>query len=333
MSHHASKRDMIAYRIMFVGTFFLCISQAMMINALPAILVEFDISAGYGQLITTGYIFALGLISSMTATLVDRFSTKTLCLCSFASFLLGCVVALTAQDFTMLMIGRFLQAGGAGISLPLIQDVALIIYPKEEYGKAMGAVGLIIGFAPAIGPAVAGPIIDLWGWRAIFSILGVCVALIFVLSIFFVHNLAEYRETKFNALSCVLFCTGFILVMVGLTHTETFGFADIASVGPLVAGLAVLLLYVRNEIFSSDPMLHLSSFRSKRFTVDCILVVFAHASMMIASIMVPLYVQGVQGDSATISGLIIMPGAILLGVLNSGHRPPVRPLLAHAPSR
>lgn len=316
MSHHASKRDMTAFSIMFIGTFFLCISQAMMINALPAILIEFDISAGYGQLITTGYIFALGLISAMTATLVDRFSTKHLCLFSFACFLAGCIIASTAQDFTLLLIGRFLQAGGAGISLPLIQDVALIIYPEEEYGKAMGAVGLIIGFAPAIGPAVAGPIIDLFGWRAIFWILGACVAVIFVLAVLFVHNLAEYRETKFNTPSMVLFCIGFILMMMGLTHIETYGFSDIASWGLLLVGFVVLAFYVRRDLFSSDPMMHLSSFRSRRFTVDCVLVVFAHASMMIASIMVPLYVQGVQGDTATVSGLIVMPGAILLGVLN-----------------
>ncbi len=307
---------MIAFAIMYVGTFILCMSQAMMINALSTILAEFNISAGFGQLLTTGYIFALGLISASTATLVDRFSTKTLCLVSLACFIAGSILCVTATSFPLLLIGRLVQAGGAGISLPLIQDVALIIYPKEQYGRAMGAVGLIIGFAPAIGPALAGPIIDYLGWRALFVILGACASLVFLLAVFFVRDLAEHRDTKFNATSTALFSIGFVALMGALSVAESNGFTDPLGWVLFAGGAAALVGYVMWEQNSPNPMLHLRAFRSKRFTVDCVLVVFSQASMMIASIMVPLYVQGVQGASATVSGLTIMPGAILLGILN-----------------
>lgn len=307
---------MIAFYIMFCGTFFLCLSQAMMINSLPAILVEFDINAGYGQLITTGYIFALGLLSASTATLIDRFSTKRLCLFSFATFIVGCALCYFAHDFSVLLVGRLLQAGGAGISLPLVQDVALFIYPKEEYGRAMGAVGLIIGFAPAVGPAVAGPIIDYLGWRAMFIILGVIVSTAFVLALFFVHDMAEHRSVNVNVKAVSLFCAGFILLMCGLTQVEAVGIASVTAWLLLAAGGVAIGLYIRCDVRSDDPFLHLKCFKTRRFTIDCILIVFAQFSMMVASIMVPLYVQGVQGDTATISGLVIMPGAILLGLLN-----------------
>jgi EmrB/QacA subfamily drug resistance transporter len=313
---HSRKSDMVAFYTMFAGTFFLCISQSMMINALPSIMTEFSISAEYGQLITTGYIFGLGLFSAMSAVLVDRYSTRSLCLVSFAAFIAGCIVCIFAPDFTTLLIGRLLQAGGAGISLPLIQNVALIIYPENQYGKAMGAVGLIIGFAPALGPAVAGPIIDMLGWRAVFVILGVCVAGSAVLAAIFVRNLSPCRDAKFNVPSAILLCAGSILVMAGLTHAEASSIGDPLAWAELAAGFAILAVYAIHERKSADPLLHLGSFRSKRFSVDCILIIFGNASMMIASIMIPLYVQGVQGDSATMSGFVIMPGAILLGLLN-----------------
>ncbi len=310
------KGSRLGFRILCVGSFFLCMSQSMTINALPSILQEFSINAGYGQLLTTGYIFVLGLISASSAVLVNRFSTKRFALLSFSSFVIGCVMAAISQDFTTLLVGRFLQAGGAGISLPLIQDVALAIYPIEEYGKAMGIVGLIIGFGPALGPAVGGPIIDLLGWRALFVILGSIVAIAVILTFFFVHNMTRYLPTHFNVPSTILFCCGFTFVMIGLTQTEGIGIMAPSAWGSFVAGIAILTFYVWYELGSRNPLLHLKCFRSRRFTIDCVLIVFAQASMMIASIMVPLYMQGVQGSSATASGLAIMPGAILLGVLN-----------------
>lgn len=307
---------MVVLYVMFGGTFFLCLSQAMLITALPVILREFSINAGYGQILTTGYIFALGLISALSAALVYRFSTKRLFLVSLGSFLVGCVLCLVAQDFTTLVIGRFLQAGGAGISLPLIQNVALIVYPKEEYGKAMGLVGLIIGFAPAIGPVVSGPIIDYLGWRAIFLILLVIVGVCFVLALFLVRNMAHRREVHINIPSAVLYFIGCTCVMTAFTQLESFGPADPVVWGTFAVGVLFIVGYVRHDKRSRQPLLHLGCFRSRRFTIDTLFVIFGQASMMIASIMVPLFIQGVQGESATLSGLTIMPGAILLGILN-----------------
>ena len=150
----------IVLAVMMSGTTAACISQSMMIAALPTIMHEYSVSASLGQLLTTSYIFTLGLISAMTAYLVHRVDSKKLFIAAMVCFVAGCAAALVAPNYPLLLASRLLQAGGAGIALPLIQVVALSVYPKSEYGRAMGLVGLIIGFAPAIGPTVSGFLID-----------------------------------------------------------------------------------------------------------------------------------------------------------------------------
>ena len=194
--------------IMMAGTTAACISQSMMIAALPTIMQEFLVGAGLAQLITTAYIFTLGLFSAMSAYLVSKLDARRLFFIAMVGFIVGCCASLFATNYPVLLASRLVQAIGAGILLPLIQVVALSVYPKSQYGKAMGIVGIIIGFAPAIGPAISGFIVDAWGWRAVFVALGVVSAVVTLLAIPFAECDAQARNA--SALRCA-FC-GAVLV-------------------------------------------------------------------------------------------------------------------------
>ena len=177
--------------IMVSGTTAACISQSMMIAALPAVMHEYCISASSGQLLTTAYIFVLGLISAMTGYLMNRFDSKKLFFASMASFAVGCAAAIFAPNYPCLLAARLLQAGGAGICLPLVQLVALNIYPKSQYGQATAIVGMIIGFAPAIGPTISGFLIDAWGWRSMFWMLGAIALAVMVLTVLLLDDVVR----------------------------------------------------------------------------------------------------------------------------------------------
>lgn len=304
--------------IMMSGATAACISQSMMISALPTIMHEFAVNAALGQLITTSYIFTLGLISALSAFLVKRFSSKELFLAAMACFVVGCAASLFATSYPMLLASRLLQAGGAGIALPLIQVVALSIYPKSEYGKAMGLVGLIIGFAPAIGPTIAGFLIDAWGWRSVFVVLGTIALVVIVVSVPFLHNVIgrDKAAKLFDVPSCLLYTAGFVCLMVGATLIEEGGAPLPVALAALCLGAAGLVVFARRQFRVDNPFLKLSCFFDRTFAVSTVLVLMGHMAFMSASIMVPLFVQDVQGDSAAVSGLTILPGAILMGVLN-----------------
>lgn len=302
--------------IMMAGTTAACISQGMMIAALPTIMHDFGVSASFGQLLTTAYIFTLGLISAMTAYLVHRVNSKNLFIASMVCFAVGCAAALVAPNYPLLVAARLLQAGGAGIALPLIQVVALSVYPRSEFGKAMGLVGLIIGFAPAIGPAISGFFIDAWGWRSVFIALGSVALVVIVISCFALTDVVkrEGLRERFDVVSGVLYTVGFCCIMAAVTVLDSGSIVGAVGLGVFAA--ATLAVFARRQLRLEHPLLKISCFRNRTFTVATVLVLMSQVAFMAGSIMVPLFVQDVQGQSATISGLTILPGALLLGILN-----------------
>ncbi|MEE0227556.1 MAG: MFS transporter, partial [Slackia isoflavoniconvertens] len=303
--------------IMMAGTTAACISQSMMIAALPTIMQEFLVGAGLAQLITTAYIFTLGLFSAMSAYLVSKLDARRLFFIAMVGFIVGCCASLFATNYPVLLASRLVQAIGAGILLPLIQVVALSVYPKSQYGKAMGIVGIIIGFAPAIGPAISGFIVDAWGWRAVFVALGTVSAVVTLLAIPFLPNVMRKPAThqRFDALSAVLFSFGAICLLVATACIEQSGWGVVAAAS-ITLGAVLLFAFARRQLRIPNPLLKLSCFANRQFTVGLALVLLGNLSFMAASIMVPLFVQDVQGASAAVSGLAILPGAVLLGFLN-----------------
>lgn len=304
--------------IMIAGTSAACISQSMMIAALPTIMLEFSVTATLGQLLTTAYIFTLGLISAMTAYLVKRISSRKLFLLSMASFLFGCIASLIAPNYPLLLVSRLLQAGGAGIALPLIQVVALSVYPKSQYGKAMGLVGIIIGFTPAFGPPLSGFLIDLWGWRSIFIALSAIALVVVLVALPFLKDVPGTTAAKqhFDGISGILYTLGFAAILISATLFESFDTLIIQAILFFLAGGTALFVFARRQFRIKTPLLKLSCFYDQTFTVSTILVIMSHVAFMSGSIMVPLFVQNVQHQSAAISGLTILPGALLLGFLN-----------------
>ena len=312
------RQRVIILAVMLIGAGTACISQSMMISALPAIMHEFNVNASLGQLITTSYIFTLGLISALTAFLINRFETRPLFFAAMGTFVVGCALSLVAPNYPLLLLSRLVQAGGAGILLPLLQVVALSVYPKSEYGRAMGVAGLTIGFAPAIGPTISGVIIDAWGWRAVFACLGAVAILCAIAAFFLLTDVVKRSKDhgRLDVASALLYACGFCLVLVGATFMEESGQVSLFAVALLMAGALVLALFARRQLRVPNPFLKLSCFRDRTFAVSTMLVVFAHIAFMAPSIMVPLFVQDIQGQSAAVSGLVILPGAVLLGILN-----------------
>ena len=304
---------------MVSGTTAACISQSMMIAALPAVMHEYGISASSGQLLTTAYIFVLGLISAMTGYLMNRFDSKKLFFASMASFAIGCAAAIFAPNYPCLLAARLLQAGGAGICLPLVQLVALNIYPKSQYGQATAIVGMIIGFAPAIGPTISGFLIDAWGWRSMFWMLGAIALAVMVLTVLLLDDVVR-RPDHPGHFDLSVGASVFRRLRAGDDRGHHAGIRRVRGRGLCCPacwwvrrGLAV---FARRQLRVPEPFLRLQCFRDKTFAVSTLIVICAHMMFMAPSIMVPLFVQDIQGLSATVSGLTLLPGAIMMGVMN-----------------
>lgn len=304
------KRNIILVTLM-AGAFIASMGQNMLTAALSSIMVEFQISASLGQLLTTGYIMLLGIISALSAFLIRKYATKNLFLCCMGLFLAGGILAFFAPSFPVLLFGRAIQACGAGVLVPLLQTVAFYLFPKEKHGQAMGIVMLVIGFAPALGPVVSGVFVDLWGWRSIFILMiGVAMAA-FALGAVNLCDFSDGEKGRMDLFSTVLYGFGFCGFMLGVTSMKEAGIFAMQTLLLLGGGVLFLGLFIYRQLRERHPMMELRLFGNKEFCIAAILIGLTYMASMSGATIVPLYIQTARGESATLSGLVVLPGMLV----------------------
>lgn len=307
--------------VLMTGAFLGSLSQNMLASALAAIIDEFGVSALVGQWLTTVYLLMVGVVSALTATLFQRVRTRRLLECSLALFAVGCLASIVAPSFWTLLVARAIQAAGAGVLIPVLQMVLIHLYPPEEQGKAMGLSGIVVGFAPAVGPSLSGVLIDGFGWRSLFVFLAVASIAVALAGVpaFRQVGTTSYQPLKLRF--ALLYGVGFTFVMAAVTLMGSDGVQPLTAAGMLLAGIAILGWFARLQLHSGAPLLHLELFGHRSMRMGTVLMVLTYTIMTSGTILVPLYVQSMCGLSATLSGLAMLPGSLLLAVLSpvAGH--------------
>lgn len=153
---------------LLIGGFIGMFSETALNIALAPLTTKLGVSTGTIQWLVIGYLLMVGILLPLSGLLTRWFTTRQLLIFALCDFIVGALIAALSSSFTFLFIGRLIQGIGTGILLPLIFLVALAIYPLEKRGAAMGLIGLVIMFAPAIGPTVAGLILGALSWQYIF---------------------------------------------------------------------------------------------------------------------------------------------------------------------
>ncbi|WP_175639622.1 DHA2 family efflux MFS transporter permease subunit [Metabacillus schmidteae] len=303
--------------LILLTLFVAVLNQTFLITALPQIMIDFQVDANKAQWVTTIFMLTSGIIVPISAFLIARFSTRQLFLTAVITLLIGTMLAGIASSFTILLIGRLIQAIGAGLIMPLVSNIILQITTNENRGSAMGLLILVICFGPAIGPALAGGIIDYFSWRYLFFGTFPVVLCIFIASYLILKNVTETNKNiKIDVLSVVLSTVAFTGILYGLSLIGTLGWGDITTISWIAIGAISLYFLVRRQLKLSEPMIEFRVFKYKIFSVSAILVSIAFATMFGVETIVPLYTQNVQGTSALVSGLILLPGAALMGAMS-----------------
>ena len=315
--------------ITFVGNF----TQLQLSAALPTIVSEFGISVTTGQWLTSIFQLVMGVMVPLTAFLTRRFTTRQIVIVSMTVFAVGSLLAWVGPTFLVVLAGRLLEAVGTGVMWPVLQITVFSIYPLSRRGMAMGAVGMAMSVAPALGPTFGGFQTDSFGWRSIFFTLTMIGVFCLLLAIFGLRNFGTTDDhAKADFFSVAMSVLGFGGLMFGFTNIESYAPSNPMVWGAMLVGLCGIVWFVvrqvrrakaytvavRQSVDESDtaqrttpepPLLDLGVLRNRSFTVGTIcaaLSFFAFSSIMV---IMPLYIQNDRGYSATISGLVMMPGA------------------------
>ncbi|SDD01913.1 MFS transporter, DHA2 family, lincomycin resistance protein [Terribacillus halophilus] len=297
----------------FVGLF----SETALNIALQNIINGFGISASSAQWLTTGYLLTLGVLVPVSGLIMQWFTTRQLFLTSLVFSIIGTLIAAIAPSFAVLLIARIVQAVGTALLLPLMFNTILNIIPPHRRGKAMGLIGLVIMFAPAVGPTVSGLIIDklTWHWIFWFSLPLLVIALVF--GAFFMQNVTQLTKPKIDILSIVLSTIGFGGVVYGFSHAgEGGGWGDPIVIVTIAVGILSLILFSVRQVKMEQPMMNLNAFRYPMFVLGLLLILVSMMVMLSSMILLPLYLQTSLALTPLVAGLTMLPGGVINGLLS-----------------
>jgi len=302
--------------ILLSASFVTLLNQTLIIIAIPPIMSDFQINAGQAQWLTTAFMLTNGILVPVTAFFIDRFSNKNLLVIALSIFSLGTLIGAIAPNFSVLLLARIVQAVGAGIMMPLMQTVILTLFPPEKRGSAMGMVGLVTGFAPAIGPTLSGWLIDQFSWRSLFyTVLPVSV-MVLLLAIILMKNVTEQKTVKIDILSVIFSSFGWGGLLYGFSIAGTSGWVSFPVIGTLIVGGVALFLFIIRQFRLKQPMLEFRVFNSPIFSITTILSVLVFAIMVGSQTLLPIYSQNIVRYTALESGLMLLPGAIIMGFMS-----------------
>lgn len=302
--------------VMIAGCFFSTLNQTLLNVALSDLMTTFSVAPTTIQWLATGFMLVNGILVPITAFLMKRFSTRQLFISAMLFLLAGSVVAACAVNFGMLLTGRMIQAVGAGIILPLMMTVIVYLFPEERRGAIMGRVGFAIIFAPAIAPTLAGFIIDYLSWRWLFISLIPFIVIIIGLAYKYLMNVNEGAKSKIDLISLLYSTFGFGLLLFGFSSAGSRGWDDGVILTTIGAGLIIIFLFCQRQLASQDPLLNLSVFRYKMYSMTTIINVAITIIMYADLILLPMYLQDGRGFSALDAGLLLLPGAIINALLS-----------------
>lgn len=301
---------------LLTGAFMGIVNETLLATALPSIQQSFGISTAEVQWMTTAFLMTNGIMIPVTAFLIDRFSTRGLFLTAIGLFGTGTAIAAVATVYPVLLLGRVVQASGSGIMLPLLMTVLLAVIPVERRGTAMGMMGIVIAFGPAIGPTLSGFLLEHFAWRALFFTVLPIVAVTLIVGALFIRNVTDLRRPRIDVLSIVLSSVGFGSFLYGFSIAAESGWTSAPVLTAILGGVVVIGLFVWRQLVLEVPMLEFRVFQFPMFTLAIFITMTVLVSLIGVETLLPLFMQNVLQFSPLESGLALLPGAVAIGVMS-----------------
>ncbi|MED5020895.1 DHA2 family efflux MFS transporter permease subunit [Paenibacillus chibensis] len=295
----------------FVGLF----SETALNIALGELSQLFAIDATTVQWLATGYFLTLGILVPVTGILMQKCTTRQMFITAILLMIIGTVLAATAPVFGLLLAGRVIQAAGLAINLPLTQNVIFTIFPPHKRGAAMGIMGLVMLAGPALGPTLAGLILDTLSWHWIFLVTLPFLLFSFIFGLAYLSNVNEIRKVSIDAASVILSTIGFGGLVYGVSVAGDIGWTSWEVMGSIVIGIIALILFAVRQLKMEQPMLNLKAFSYPLFVLGVLMSFITFFNMLSLLVILPMYMQMALLVTAFTTGLLLLPGSLLNCVL------------------
>lgn len=313
-------RNKLVIALLLVSAFVVILNETIMSVAVPVLMEDLGIPASAAQWLTTAFMLTMAVVIPITGFLLQRFHTRTIFMAAMTFFSLGTLISALAPGFEVLVAGRVVQATGTAIMLPLLMTTVMTLVPPAARGKTMGNISIVISVAPAIGPTISGLILSVLDWRWMFwLVLPIAIGAL-ILGTARIQNVTEPRRIPIDALSVVLSAFAFGGLIYGLSSLGEAARGEVLMPIwiPLTVGGAALALFTVRQLKlqrADAALLDLRTFTSKTFTISTSMLVISMLALFGTIIVLPIYVQNVLGLDPLTTGLLLLPGGLLMGIL------------------
>jgi EmrB/QacA subfamily drug resistance transporter len=301
--------------VMMVGAFVAILNQTIDNVAIPHMMLDFNVSASTIQWIETLYMLVNGILIPVSAFLMERFGARSLVFVAMSFFSLGSLLGGVSPTFSILLIGRGIQAIGAGILLPLMTNVFLTVFPPEARGKAMGTMGISMILAPAIGPTVGGWVVQTYTWRLLFYSMVPIGIIDLLLAAKWMKNVLKLSYPDFDLWGAVLSTIGFGSLLYGISEAGNQGWGSLTVVSTLLIGSLAILIFIRRELITEKPLLEFRVFKYNIFTLTMVISAVVNMALYAGMLLLPIYLQNIRSFTPLQSGLLLLPGALIMGIM------------------
>lgn len=308
---------MLAMMGMLIGGFVGMFSETSLNIALPQLMAQLGVTTATVQWLVTGYMLMVGIVLPLSSIITKWFTTRQVILFALVDFMVGAVISAIAPGFGVLLFGRMIQGIATGLILPLMFTVAMQIFPPYKLGAAMGMVGLVIMFAPAVGPTLAGIVLGVASWRWIFWLFVPFLLIAFIFAVTSLKNIAEVSRPKVDFLSILLSTVGFGSLVLGVSLASDRGWGSAAVISALVVGIIVLAWYTHRQLTMDKPILNLRAFAIPGFRIGASLVMINFGIILSAMYLLPMYIQKGLLVPVALTGIIMFPGGVMNAVVSA----------------
>lgn len=294
--------------VFYLAAFASAFNENIMNVALVSIAGEFSVDAGLTQWLVTGYMIVTSVIIAVSAFLLERFSMRALFFVAGVCLVAGEAICFAAPVFSVLLVGRLLQAVASGLFIPIMMGTVLACSPREKIGTYLSIGSAAITIGPAVAPVESGIAVTLFGWRSIFVFPAVFVLALVFAAIPLVKDYAPTKDAQCDVLSVVLAALGLTLLVYGLGELT----ANLpVAIGAIAAGIAVVAWFSHRQLNLESPVLDIRPMTRPRFVVACLLVMVSMMTTFSMSVLLPLYYEGAFAFTALLAGLLILPPIIV----------------------
>jgi EmrB/QacA subfamily drug resistance transporter len=261
----------------------------------------------------TGYLLAMGMAMPVTRWVSERFGDKRVWLWSLGVFLAGSALAGAAWNMASLIVFRLVQGAAAGLMFPLVTMMLVQAAGSRRLGRMMTIAMMLIVVVPIFGPVVGGVIVSELGWRWIFYVnVPICLAAMWLAWRKVAPGAASRDGHPLDVPGLVLLSPGLALIIYGLSKaTGPSGFAPVSARAALAAGLIFTAAFVIHALRRQDgPLINVRLLRIRSYAASTGVLFLAGLSVYGPLLLIALYYQDVQGNSAITAGLLLAPQGI-----------------------